>query len=195
MLVLGSQLIGVPVMSLQTGTELARTKDAIIDPHTLNILAYELEGSQLDQHPSLLRIADVRELGELGMIVDSSDEFIGVDDVLKIRDIYNLRFPLVGLAVYDDQKRKLGKVSSYTVEMGSFVIQQLNVKRPLLKSLSDTELLVHRSQIIEITDSKIVVKSPAETTGEPIATAVRAYVNPFRQPGNTQPESITTKRD
>ncbi|HEU4831030.1 MAG TPA: hypothetical protein VFS65_02575, partial [Candidatus Saccharimonadales bacterium] len=69
MLVLGSRLLSTPVMGLQTGTQLATTKSPIIDPSNLKIVAYELEGSLLTEHPSLLRIADVRELGDVGMIV------------------------------------------------------------------------------------------------------------------------------
>ncbi len=195
MLVLGTQLLQTPVMSLQTGAELARTKTPVIDPRTLTIIAYELDGPLLDQHPSLLRIADVRELSDIGMIVDSSDEFIGVDDVIKLKETYNLHFPLIGLSVVDDKKHKLGKVENYSVEMGSFIIQQLTVRRPLFKSLGDSELLIHRSQIIEINDTTIKVKSASNEAKDPIPTAVKAYANPFRQTGNAQPETIRIDKD
>lgn len=194
MLVTGSQLLSTPVMSLQTGTELARTKSPIIDPRTLKIIAYELEGPLLDQNPSFLRIEDVRELGEIGMIIDSSDEFVGLDDVIKLKEVVDLNFSLIGLTVFDDKKHKLGKVDGYTVEMGSFVIQQLNVKRPILKSLGDTELLVHRSQIIEINDTSVIVKS-GKVNAEPIKSAVRTYVNPFRSGGSPQPETVKIDRN
>ncbi len=196
MLVRNDQLQDTPVMSLQTGTELARTKLPIIDPRNLTIVAYEVDGPLLDVKPSILRIADVRELSDIGMIVDSSDEFITPNDVIKIKEVYNLHFPLLSLAVIDERKRKLGKVDSYTVEMGSFVIQQISVRRPLLKSLSDAELLIHRSQIIEINDTTIIVKSITKEAKDPVPENVRAYVNPFRgTPGKAQPETINNSRD
>lgn len=195
MLVLGTQLINTPVMSLQTGAELARTKTPVIDPRTLTIVAYELTGHTLDQHPSLLRMADIRELSDIGMIIDSSDEFIGVDDVVKLKETYDLHFPLIGLSVVDDKKRKLGKVEDYSVEIGGFVIQQLTVRRPILKSLGDTELLIHRTQIIEINDTTITVKSASNEVKDPIPHAVKAYVNPFRQAGSPQPEAIQADDD
>lgn len=195
MLVLGSQLLNTSVMSLQTGTELARAKSPIIDPRTLTIVAYELEGPLLDQHPSLLRIADIRELSDIGMIVDSSDEFIGVDDVIKLKETYELHFPLVGLSVVDDKKHKLGKVEDYSVEMGGFVIQQLSVRRPIFKSLGDSELLIHRSQVIQINDTTVTVKSGSSEAQDPIPHAVKAYVNPFRRPGSAQPEAIQSDNE
>lgn len=193
MLLLGSRLIGTPIMGLQTGTALAHTSRAIIDPRNLTVVAYELSGPLLERHrPSLLRIADIRELSDIGMIVDSSDEFIAPDDVIKIQTVYDLHFDLVGLNVIDDKKHKLGKVTSYVLDAGSFVIEQLNVRRPLLKSLSDTELLVHRSQIVEINDTTIIVRSTEDKKHEPVTQAIRSYRNPFRG-SSPQPEGANTQ--
>ena len=194
MLLLGSRLLGVPIMGLQTGTALARTSRAIIDRRNLTVIAYELTGPLLDRHPSLLRIVDIRELSDIGMIVDSSDEFITPDDVIKIQSVYNLNFDLVGLNVIDDKKHKLGKITSYTLEATSFVIEQLNVRRPLLKSLGDTELLIHRSQIIEINDTTVVVRFTEDKAHEPVTQAIRSYSNPFRG-GTPQPEAVTTRQN
>lgn len=192
MLLQGSRLNDVPVMGLQTGTELARTTRPIIDPATLEIPAYEVSGPQLDVHPSLLRVIDVREFSDIGLIVDSSDEFIAIDDVIVLEKIYNLHFVLIGMTVIDERKHKLGKVTDFTLESNSFVIEQLNVRRPLFKSLGDTELLIHRTQIVEITNDHIVVKAGMKTP-EPIMNAVRtSYVNPFR---STTPTAEHMKKD
>jgi len=167
-------------MSLQTGTKLASTKSPVIDPGNLKVLAYEVDGPLLTERPSLIRIADVRELSDIGMIIDSSDEFIGISDVLSIEKVYKLNFKLVGQIVIDELKHKLGKVSDYSLETNGFVIQQLKVNRGPLKSFSETELLVHRSQIIEINDECIIVRSAAKKL-EPISDPGNlSYLNPFR---------------
>jgi uncharacterized protein YrrD len=191
MLIAGSRLIDAPVMGLQTGSELARTSKAVIDPRTLEIIAYELTGSLLNMHPSLIRIVDVREFSDIGLIVDSSDEFVSPDDIIKLGEIYALDFTLIGMTVIDEKKRKLGKVDGYTIETGGFVIQQLSVKRPFLKSFDDTQLLIHRTQINEINNSEIVVNS--ETKSEPLKIVRSDYHNPFRKNPGTQIEHI--KRD
>lgn len=181
MLITGSRLINAPVMGLQTGTELARIKAPVINPRDLAVIAYELEGPLLDQDPSLLRIADVREFSDIGVIVDSSDEFVSPDDIIKLNEIYQMEFRLVGMHVRDEKRHKLGKVDGYTLETGNFVIQQLNVKRPLLKSLNDTHLLIHRSQITQINDREIIVREHAEVPEPMIENIKQSYVNPFRK--------------
>lgn len=188
MLVLGSQLVGTPIMGLQTGVELARTADPLIDPANLKIVAYTVEGALLDEHPSFIRIADVREFGDIGMIIDSSDEFIGLGDVIKIEELHRLNFKLIGMNVVDEHKHKLGKVEDYSLDSSSFVIQQLTVKQGVIKGLTSTGLLIHRSQIIAINNKTIVVRSGVKPP-EPVMQAERrTYVNPFRG-ASPQPEN------
>ena len=183
MLVLGSRLNNTAVMSLQTGTRLARTGTPLIDPKNLKIVAFEIDGPPLDEHPSFLRTDDVRELGTIGMIIDSSEEFVGLDDIIKLKELRELGFKLIGLPVIDEHKHRLGKVDDYTVETGSFIIQQLNVNRGFFKGFTSTGSLVHRSQITEINDKAIIVKGTAKKVAEPVLQATRGdFVNPFRQP-------------
>ncbi len=193
MMLLGSALANTPIMSIQTGNELGRTEQPVIDPGSLTILAYEVAGPALDHSaPTLLRIADIREFSDIGFIVDSGDEFVHPNDVIKLQEVYDHHFILVGMPVTDEKRRKLGKVIDFTLETSGFVIQQLTVRRPLLKSLNDTELLIHRSQIIEINDDAIVVHSEAKVPEPELQEVVGSYVNPFRKAKPAQ-ESITPK--
>lgn len=190
MLVSYERFNDTPIMSLQTGSELARTSKAIIDPRNLTIVAYELEGRTLTQQPSLLLVRDVREVGPLGIIIDSTDELVSPNDVVKVEEVYNFNFELIGVKVVDDRGRHVGKVNGYSVDMSSFVIQQINVKRPFFQSLNDTELLVHRSQIIKVSDNKIMIHSPTVRKDKAEAKVSPTFNNPFRKTASSQPESI-----
>lgn len=190
MLILGSRLHDTPVMSLQTGTRLAKTVAPLIDPANLKIMAYEVDGPLLTEHPSFLRTDDIREMGTIGMIIDSTDELVGLHDVIKLEKLHEKNFQLIGMAVIDEHKHKLGKVEDYTIETGDFIIQQLNVKRGIIKGITDAGLLIHRSQITEINDSAIIVKSTKKKLPEPVMESTQhEYVNPFRGTATSQPES------
>lgn len=179
---------GTPVMSLQTGTMLARVDEAIINPRALTVVAYYVEGPNLDANPSIVRIEDIREIGEVGFIIDSSDDITAPEDIVRLQQIIELRFEITGLKVVDERGRTLGKVLDYNMDSLSFEIRQLRVKPSLIKMLNISELLVHRDQIVKITNDRIIVKandrkSPARIKAAP---APRVYANPFRTP---QPES------
>lgn len=186
MLVFGSRLLNAPVMSLHTGAQLAQLAKPLIDPSNLYIVAYEIEGPLLTEHPSFLPTRDIREYGRYGMIINSNDDIVGLDDIIKIKTLHELNFSLIGLTVLDEHKRKLGKVNDYSVDMDSFVIQQLDVKRGMLKSITDTGLLINRSQIIEINNTQVIVRSPHVKVAEPIMNSVRKeFANPFRSTAPT----------
>jgi uncharacterized protein YrrD len=195
MLLLGERLIGTPIMSLQVGVKIAETVAPVIDPKNLAIIAYEVDGPLLESRPSFIRIADIRELSDIGMIIDSSDELVGESDVIKIQDIRKLHFKLVGMRVIDTNGKKLGKIVDYTLDTDSFIIQQLSVHGGIISSISNTEHVIHRSQITEINDTTIIVRgtdkklTSLETTGKIHQT----YTHPFRKSPEAQPETTTVQ--
>lgn len=181
MILLESTLSNIPIMGVQTGGELARLATPIIDPASLSIVAYVVSGRLLSHHPIYLRIADIRELSDIGVIIDSIDEFVEPGDVIKIDEIVRLQFALTDMRVRDEKGTNLGKVIDFTIDTGSFYIQQLTIRRPLMYSFTDTELLIHRTQIIEINDKAIVVHSHAQAPEPERTEVVGSYVNPFRK--------------
>lgn len=194
MLLATQELLELPVMSLQTGGEIATTRNTIIDSDTLHILAYELEGKQLDMHPAYLKIEDIRELSDIGFIVDSSDEILALDDIVVHKNLYEHPIRLESMRVVDEQDNKLGKVERLIMDTQSFRVEQLHVRRPFLRSLSDTSLVIHRRQIVNITPDVIVVRTPTVDTTEQQDLKKQTFVNPFRSTAPPQPESAKSTR-
>ena len=173
-------------MSLQIGDEIGRTSQPIIDPKQLKIIAYSLDGPLLNnQDENTLMTEDIRELGQIGMIVDSSDTLVNPDDVIKVAETLKLNFSLIGLKVETKKGQHIGKVIDYTVDSSAFSVYQLIVKRPFLQGLNDPELTINRSQIVEIDDYKVIIKHDTETVKiEPLesdASFAPNYINPFRK--------------
>ena len=176
-------------MSLQTGQPLGRLSAPIIDPYTLRIVAFYVEGPRLDFSPAVLFTDDIREFGRLGAIVDSVDNIMSTDGLVRLNEIISYNFTLNRILVVDDNKRKLGKVSGYVIDPLNFEIRQLRVRPSVFRSLSTAELLVNRSQIIKVEPDKITVKAPtvqqpareAATTGDSRRTLNPEFDNPFRK--------------
>ena len=188
MLIRGSDILQKSILSLQTGTELALTKNFVIDPADLAILAFELDGDQLTDSPTLLRIQDIRELSSIGFIVDSIDEFISKGFVIKIGEIFELNFAPVGMKVIDSKNRTVGKVVDIIIDTDSFMINQLAVKRPLFQRINTTEILIGRDQITAINNDTIVVSAPtSESTDRELSASVKLFTNPFKETKSPKP--------
>lgn len=182
----------MPILGLQTGSKLASLKTPLIDPTNLKVIAYQVEGPLLNEQPSFIRTADIRELSDIGMIIDSNDEFIGLDDVILVNQIYQLGFQLVGIRVVDELGNKLGKVSDYSIETKGFIVKQLHVSQGFIKSITETEKIIHRNQIVEISDSAITVRSGTSKIKSIQKPDRLNFVNPFRS-SKTQPQPDGTQ--
>ncbi len=192
MLMLSSKLKDISVMSLQTGAAIAQTTSPIIDPATLDILAYHLSGKGLVEKDTLLLTRDIREVGNMGFIIDSVDELVLQSDMIKLTEIIKLNFKLVDIEVIDDQKTKLGKIYDFSLDPMDFKIHQLYVKRPLMKSLQTSHLIINRTQIVEINNNNIVVNSASLDEKIQPAAINEGFTNPFRQSTTPSTNASTT---
>lgn len=193
MLVIGSNLINYPVLSLHLGGLVSHTVEPVIDPESLAVIAYTLNAREIDEPEAgdILMIEDVREFSEDGLIINSTDNLVNREDVIKLDKIMDLGFKLIGLKVVTKDGKKLGKVIDYTLDSGSFSIFQLIVQRPFFDAIVDPELTINRSQIVEIDDDKITIKHDKQKVKLPKAGSkdfVPNYVNPFRKPNYSEEE-------
>lgn len=188
MLTASTKLIGTPILSMQAGGAIGQIIDLIVDPDTLKIIAFRLGGGPIPRSgANLLDVSSIREYSSLGMVIDSIDELVSAEDVVKLDKVIKLNFSLIGLKVETKKGSKLGKVIDYTVTPDNFTIQQLIIKRPIVKSFVDSELTIHRKEIAEVTDYKIIVKDEEKVLKQKAEKEdfVPNFVNPFRekQPG------------
>ncbi len=192
MLMLSQQILESDVLSLHTGTKVATIKEAMINPRNLQVVGYFVNSPvQEGKDKLILKTNDIREANESHVIIDSVDELIPAKDLVKFEEIIKMNFKLIGIEVIDDTKTKLGKVAEYSLDPLTFLIHQLHVKRPLIKSLQISELLINRSQITKVTDKYITVSSASLKTGvENPLTEPGSFNNPFRKP---QTETINIR--
>lgn len=192
MLVNASTLIGCPVLSLHVGGRIANISQLYIDPNTLKLLAVRLEGLiDKEIEGDILPVESIREFSQLGVIIDSADEIVSDETVIKIRDILKLNFALPGLKVVTQKKSKIGKVIDFTLDISTWDVYQLIVQRPALKAFFDPELTIPRQSIIEVNDYQVIIKDEHEKVPEAEAKTefTPNFVNPFRKPELATPHS------
>lgn len=181
MLIEGSKLLKYPILSLHTASRIAEVKGLVIDPNFLKVVAFEINAISSKQR-LFLEASSVREFSKMGMIVDSDEEFVEKDDVIKLKETIDLGFSLDNMKVVSKKKAMLGRIEDFIINTEDFQIMQLIVKRPIYKALIDPELVIGRSDIHEINDSEIIVKSEEGTIMKKSGTLdfVPNFVNPFK---------------
>lgn len=195
MLVENSRLIGTPILSIQAAGPIGQISSTIVDPNGLKIIAFRINGP--NPSANLLEVSSIREYSKLGMVIDSIDELVGYEDIVKLQQVLDLNFDLLTLKVETKKKSKLGKIIDFTVTSNDFIVQQLIVKRPAIKAIVDPELTIPRGEIIEVTDYKVIVKDEEKTIKSRAENEdfIPNFVNPFRKtelspsPAKTKEES------
>lgn len=181
MLILKDQLLHMPIMSLQTGTEIAQTSAFIIDPRQLKVVAFYCEGSRLDFTPAILSVVDIREISDVGLIVDDADVLMSPDDLVRLKEVLGFKFELIGKRVVDETRRKIGKVINFTLDGTTLYIAKIQVQPGVWQAWKTTELLIDRTQIVEVSDTEVVVKSTTKKARVQQPThAAPVLDNPFR---------------
>lgn len=197
MLVYNSRLIGTTVLSVQAGGPIGRVSTPIVDPDNLKIIAFTLEGPLVDLRQNILDARSIREYSNYGIVIDDADELVAPPDVVKIEQVINLNFSLLGLKVETKKGSKLGQITDFTVNSDNYLVQQIVVQRPIIKRLIDPELLISRKEIIEVTDYKIIVKDEEKVLKSRAAKEdfIPNFVNPFRTQGQELSSADTDDQD
>ena len=165
MLQLSTSLLNKKVLSLRTGTAVATVTAPIINPNNLKIEGFYCQDS-FSKDILVLLYQDIRDILADGYVVNDHDVLADPEELVRLKDILDLDFALVGKQVVTTSKEKIGKVSDYATETQTMFVQKIYVSQSILKSLTGGSLSIDRTQIQEITPRRIIVndiykKAPA----------------------------------
>jgi sporulation protein YlmC with PRC-barrel domain len=156
MLQLSDFLYNRPVLSLRTGGTVATATAPIINPNNLKIEGFFCQ-DRFENKELILLTQDVRETLPDGFVIDDHERLEEASELVRLRDVLELRFELVGKQVETVDKQKVGKVSDYAVETNSLIIMKLYATQSILKNFTGGSLSIDRSQIQEITPRRIII--------------------------------------
>jgi uncharacterized protein YrrD len=166
MLQLSKALTNVAVMSLRTGGQIGTALKPIINPNNLKLEGWYVT-DRFSKKTMILLSQEVRDIIPRGIIVDDHDAMTEPGEILRLQDIIRMNFELIGKKVVSDHKRSLGKLSDFATDMDSLFVQKLYVEQSMLRHFASGQLSIDRSQIVEITDKRIVVREATEKMGSP----------------------------
>lgn len=163
MLQLSGSLLNQPVMSLRTGAPVATTTGLIINPNNLKIEGFYCQ-DRFEKRVAILLSLEIRDIVPQGLVVNDHESLSDPEELIRLKDIIDLNFELLGKPVITLSKEKIGKVSDFAADSTTLYIQKLYVSRSILKSLNTGQLSIDRTHIVEITNKKIVIQEILKPT-------------------------------
>ena len=159
---LESNLVNQPIISLQTGQAVALVGPPVLDVATLEVVAYTCK---IPNHksPLLLMTGDIRQYAVDCIIIDDEEELANPDDIVRFTTDLSHHYSPLGKLVVADTGRKLGLVEDYSINLETNRVQKLYVRQSMLRSWLGSDLIVDRTQIIDITPERITVRDSTVT--------------------------------
>jgi sporulation protein YlmC with PRC-barrel domain len=164
MLQLSAGIINKQILSLRTSTPIATVMAPIFNPNNLKIEGLYCQ-DRFNKKELVLLFQDIRDQLPQGFVVNDHDVLVEPSELVRLKEILELDFELIGKPVETVSKHKVGKVSDYAVEMETFYIQKLYVSQSIFKSFAGGSLSVDRSQVQEITPRRIIISELERTAG------------------------------
>lgn len=156
MLQLSESLLNKPIMSLRTGQPVGTALEPIINPNNLKIEGFYCT-DRFSKEELVLLYQDIRDIIPQGFVVDDHDVLTSPNELIRLKDVMDIGFKLIGKPVVTVSKQRIGKVSDYATEMETMYVQKIYVAQSVLKSFTGGSLGIDRNQINEITDKKIII--------------------------------------
>ena len=157
MLVLSEAISGRKVMSIHSGGAISQLGEPLIDPSSLKIIAFATS-TRGQRYFSVLHTSDIREWSGLGVIINSEDDIMEVDENMpKIKDLAEEGFRLDGIGVRTESGKRLGKVVNYVFETEGFFVVKLYIEKVSILGLIKSPISIERDSVINVTKKFIVV--------------------------------------
>jgi sporulation protein YlmC with PRC-barrel domain len=167
MLQLSATLINKNILSLRTGEVIASVTAAIFNPNNLKVEGFYCQ-DKFSKKELILVYQDIRDIVPKGYVVNDFDVLVEAEDLVRLKDVLELNYQILGKTVQTTSKKKVGKVVDYATEMETMFVQKIYVGQSIIKSFNGGSLSIDRSQVNEITPSKIIINDLLE------GSAVRA---------------------
>jgi uncharacterized protein YrrD len=157
MLQLSGSLLNRPILSLRTGSVVGNTSGAIINPNNLKIEGFYCQGNASSK-PLVLLYQDIRDVIPQGFVVNDDDVLVEPEELVRLKEIMEIHFELLGKHVQTTSHDKLGKVVDFAAETTTMYVQKVYVSQSIFKNLTGGNLGIDRNQIVEITNKQIIVQ-------------------------------------
>ncbi len=156
MLLLRNKMINLPVISITTGTKLGRVIDFLIDSTSFKVAVIRIKSQLIKKY---LLPGDIRNWDSTKILINGPENFSEKSDLIRLQNLIDDNFNLIGTKVETISKEKLGKVEDFSFDFIDSNIYKIYVKpKNIFKNFLKTHLVIGREDIIEVRKDKIIVR-------------------------------------
>jgi len=157
MLIELSKLENMPVGALDEAAYVGRVRRTLVDPSEARLIGLTVWAGTLFPKMFAVSLQDVVDIDRSGVVVNSRESLLGINEVVRIAEIVKHKFNLIGLRAKSKKGRSCGRVQDALVDTTTGDILRIYVKKLLVESR-----VYEHSQIEKITWREVILKCEPE---------------------------------
>lgn len=156
------------VGALEESSMVGKVYRLAIDPLEQKLIGFSVKTGGYFSKIYIVSMMDVVDIDKNGVVINSKSSMLDRGEVVRIDDILEKKFSIIGLRIVDKKGAKIGRVQDAVVDTTTGDIVRI------YSSSFASRRIFERSQIEEITFFEVVVKKDLKEARVPNAKAVPA---------------------
>jgi uncharacterized protein YrrD len=111
----GSDLVGKPIITFDSGRRLARVQDLLVDPERNQVLALLIDAGAVFTSAKVIPFGHIKSIGENAVIVPKRDVVYNVSRIPELKKVFDGR-TIKGMRVYSENGDRLGSVGDMILD-------------------------------------------------------------------------------
>lgn len=154
---LASQIIGSSIFSVHAGGKIAEVTGILVRRKDLKVQLFAVKPVDNDKKQFLLS-SDIRAYDGNRQIIDSYQDMSEEDELIRHHELIKDGGKLIGSKVVTQSGKHLGKVLDFSIDTTHHFANKIHVRATWPQRLIHERLIIDRSDIVDITDNKIIVR-------------------------------------
>lgn len=161
-------IIGLPVVSIETGAKINTIKEVIYDGINNQVKAFVVDEKGWFNGAKIIAMSDIHSIGEDAVMVKTENVILPASQHYdtSISSIANSENFLTKSEVMTESGKKLGRVVDIYFDFPSGIVNSIEVSEGLIENLKSGTKQIHIQDIITIGTDSLIVKDIAESTFE-----------------------------
>lgn len=154
---LASEIIGSKLFTVHTGGPIGIVTGLLVRRKDLKVELFKIKLFE-DNSIRYLLTSDIRTYEAGKIIINSYQELSEPDELLRHQELIKEEFVLFSVKVETQSGKRIGKIKDYGIDTAHYFATKLHIRAGFLQRIMHERLIIDRSDILDITKSKIVVR-------------------------------------
>lgn len=158
-----TQVIGLPIYTVHSGSDIGAVKDVVYDPQTNRVEAFVLEEGGWFSDTKVILMNDVHSIGEDAVLVQREELIKQANEIKqKVANIAKGDNYLTANKILTESGNDLGHVSDLIFDSTNGNVVEFEVSRGALQDVGTGKKSIHINDIITIGKDVIIVRTHTE---------------------------------